>query len=200
MDDDGVSISQERIIGFDTTLRDGEQSPGAALNIDEKLETYIEVPSDRVRFDEKPKMKAFEVAEQTAKLLSSGKFAWGRVNFANGDMVGHTGVLEAAVEAMEAVDTCVGRLVELVASMGGVAIVTADHGNCEVMFTEKNGERRPHTAHTLNPVPFALVGPGPGLPFEASNVETPGLANVAATLVNLLGFEAPKDYEPSLIE
>ncbi|NOZ87781.1 MAG: 2,3-bisphosphoglycerate-independent phosphoglycerate mutase [Deltaproteobacteria bacterium] len=167
--------------------------------IDGNLEKYIEVPSDKMRFDEKPEMKAFEVAREVEDLLVSGNYKWGRVNFANGDMVGHTGVLDAAIKAMEAVDTCVGRLVDKVIGLGGVALVTADHGNCEIMFTERDGRRIPFTAHTLNPVPFAIVDSRPGKGFGSSNVREPGLANVAATLLNILGYEKVKDYEDSLI-
>jgi len=189
------AISETQKYGHVTYFWNGNRSG----YIDEALETYVEIPSDKLRFDRAPKMKAFEIAEKTDALLRSGRYDWGRVNFANGDMVGHTGVLEAAVTAMEAVDDCVGRLVETVLELKGAALVTADHGNCEQMFTERNGARHPHTAHTLNPVAFRVVDARGEVSYRLAGVQAPGLANVAGTLLNLLGFENVSDYEPSLI-
>jgi 2,3-bisphosphoglycerate-independent phosphoglycerate mutase len=159
----------------------------------------VEIPSDRIEFDKAPKMKAYEITEKTIELLHSGA-RFGRLNFANGDMVGHTGVMEAAVAAVEAVDECVARLVQEVEKLQGIAVLTADHGNADVMFTEKDGERITKTSHTLNPVPFIIVDPLYEKEYRMAEVEHPGLANVAATLLNLLGYRAPEDYEPSLIE
>ena len=189
------AISETQKYGHVTYFWNGNRSG----YIDESLETYVEIPSDRLRFDQAPKMKAFEIAEKTDELLRSRRYDWGRVNFANGDMVGHTGVLDAAVTAMEAVDSCVGRLVETVLDLGGVALITADHGNCELMFKEKDGVRSPHTAHTLNPVAFRIVDSRPDVPYGLATVDSPGLANVAGTLLELLGFEKVEDYQASLI-
>jgi 2,3-bisphosphoglycerate-independent phosphoglycerate mutase len=168
--------------------------------IDESLEKYIEIPSDRVQFDKTPKMKAPEITEKTIELLKSGKYRFGRLNFANGDMVGHTGIMDAAVAAVECVDECVGRLINTVSELGGITVVTADHGNADEMYIEKNGKREVKTSHTLNPVPFAIVDPGYNGEYVMSDLPRRGLSNVAATLCNLLGFEKPEEYDPSLIE
>ncbi len=190
------AISETQKYGHVTYFWNGNNSG----YIDEKLEKYVEIPSDKVRFDEAPKMKAVEIAGQVLQLLESGKFRFGRVNFANGDMVGHTGVLDAAVTAMETVDECVGKLIEKVGELGGITLVTADHGNADIMFTEKDGKRTPMTAHTLNPVPFVIVDPAYGGEYVMADVPGAGLSNVAATVLNLLGYEAPADYDPPLVK
>jgi len=168
--------------------------------IDDKLEKFVEIPSDKIRFDEAPKMKALEITEQAAQLLRSGRFRFGRVNFANGDMVGHTGVMAAAIEAVETVDECVGALLQVVKELRGVAVITADHGNADEMFTVKNGVKSVKTAHTLNPVPFVIVDPEYAGEYELAGLANPGLSNIAATLLNLLGYEAPEEYDRSLIK
>ena len=115
-------------------------------------------------------------------------------------MVGHTGNLDAAVKAVETVDRCVGALLNVVRELQGITVVTADHGNADVMFTiDKGGNRRLRTAHSLNPVPFAIDDPAYKGEYEMSPVQNPGLSNVAATLLNLLGYEKVEDYDPSLI-
>lgn len=168
--------------------------------INEKLEKYIEIPSDKIQFDKAPKMKALEITEQTIGLLKSGQYRFGRLNLANGDMVGHTGVMEAAIEAVQTVDACVARLIQTVTELGGVALITADHGNADEMFTEKNGKKEVRTAHTLNPVPFVVVDPGYSGEYTLAELPKRGLSNVAATVMNFLGFEKPEDYDPSLVQ
>ncbi len=108
--------------------------------------------------------------------------------------------MEAAITAVETVDECVGKLLEVVAELNGVAIVTADHGNADEMFTIKNGKKEIKTSHTLNPVPFIIFDPQHSGEYKMAKVENPGLTNVAATVLNLLGYEKPEDYDPSLIE
>ena len=130
----------------------------------------------------------------------SGRFRFGRLNLANGDMVGHTAVPEAIVTAMETVDACVRRLLDTVGKLGGIAVVTADHGNSDEMFTLEKGKKVPKTAHTLNPVPFVIFDPQYKGEYRMAGLEKKGLSNVAATILNLLGFEKPADYDPSLIE
>ena len=115
-------------------------------------------------------------------------------------MVGHTGVMEAAIIAVETVDRCVGDLLEVIRTLEGMVVVTADHGNADVMFTlDKKGGKKIRTAHSLNPVPFAIYDPKYNGEYEMADLERPGLSNVASTLLNLLGFEKPRDYDPSLI-
>ena len=190
------AISETQKFGHVTYFWNGNRSG----YVDESLETYVEIPSDRIEFDKAPRMKALEIKEKAIDMLRSGKYSFGRLNFANGDMVGHTGIMEAAIVAVETVDHCVGELLKVVEELGGIAVVTADHGNSDEMFTiDKNGDRKSKTAHTLNPVPFIIFDPAYDGEYEMADLERPGLANVAATLLNLLGYEKVKDYEPSLI-
>jgi 2,3-bisphosphoglycerate-independent phosphoglycerate mutase len=170
-------------------------------------ETRLEIPSDAVPFDQRPWMKAAEIVDATLDALRTGKYQHARINIANGDMVGHTGVLDSARMAMECVDLVLGRLLRGVAALDGVALVTADHGNCDEMFQKTkagdfalraDGQPKARTSHTLNPVPCSLFDPrgqAPGL----RAVPNAGLANLAATVMGLLGFAAPEDYAPSLL-
>ncbi len=191
------AISETQKFGHVTYFWNGNSSG----YIDETLELYVEIPSDRIEFDKAPQMKAFEIKDKTIEILKSDKYSFGRLNFANGDMVGHTGIMDAAIIAVETVDQCVGELLQVVDELEGIAVVTADHGNADEMFTvDKNGERKVKTAHSLNPVPFAIFDPGYNGEYEMAHLERPGLANVAATLLNLLGYEKVEDYDPSLIK
>jgi len=175
---------------------------------DEKLERYVEVPSDRVSFDQRPWMKAAEITDATIAALVSGQHRCLRINYANGDMVGHTGVLESAVLAVQVVDLCLARLLPVVEKLGGAMIITADHGNADEMFErdkksgapKRNAEGRiaAKTSHTLNRVPLHVFAPGYDLAIDESLTQR-GLANVAATTFHLLGYERPDGYEPSLL-
>ena len=176
---------------------------------DPALEDWVEVPSDVIPFEQAPEMQAEKVCGVVVDALARSRYRFLRVNFANGDMVGHTGVLEAAVTAMEAVDRCVGRLEEAVAEAGGTMIVTADHGNLEMMWeadratgqVKLDGEGQPvvKTSHTLSPVPWLLVGERADELVPNPEVTAPGLGNLAATILLLLGFAAPADYLPPLV-
>lgn len=190
------AISETQKYGHVTYFWNGNRSG----YIDDTLETYVEIPSDKIEFDKAPKMKAFEITEKTDELLRKGVYKFGRVNFANGDMVGHSGVMEAAIIAVETVDTCVGKLLKTIDELGGIAVITADHGNADEMFTEKNGIRTPKTSHTLNPVPFVIYDPQYKNEYVMNDVKNAGLSNVAATLLNLLGYEKVDDYDDSLIK
>jgi 2,3-bisphosphoglycerate-independent phosphoglycerate mutase len=189
------AISETQKFGHVTYFWNGNRSG----YIDASLEKYVEIPSDKIEFDKAPKMKAFEIKDKVIELLKSNNYRFGRLNFANGDMVGHTGVMEAAIVAVETVDTCVGDLLKIIDEMNGIAIITADHGNADEMFTEKKGVRTPKTSHTLNPVPFIIYDPKYNGEYKMANVKNPGLSNVAATILNLLGFEKVEDYDESLI-
>ncbi|MEM8924947.1 MAG: 2,3-bisphosphoglycerate-independent phosphoglycerate mutase [Actinomycetota bacterium] len=189
------AISETQKFGHVTYFWNGNRSG----YLDESLETYVEIPSDNVEFNKTPGMKAREITQATIELLRSGRYRWGRLNFPNGDMVGHTGVLDATTEAMEAVEECMGRLKAVIEELGGVLIYTADHGNADIMFTEKNGERVPVTSHTLSPVPFVIHDPGHDGEYRLDPPDDAGLSNVAATVLNLLGYQAPDDYQPSLL-
>ncbi|MGE5679721.1 MAG: 2,3-bisphosphoglycerate-independent phosphoglycerate mutase [Bacillota bacterium] len=189
------AISETQKFGHVTYFWNGNRSG----YIDESIERYVEIPSDRITFDKAPKMKALEITEETINLLKTGKYMFGRVNFANGDMVDHTGDMQAAITAVETVDQCVGRLLDVIKELGGIALVTADHGNADEMFTVKNGVKSPKTSHTLNPVPFIIYDPEYKGEYKMAEVKNPGLSNVASTILNLLGFEKVDDYDESLI-
>eukprot|EP00967_Tisochrysis_lutea_P098832 scaffold146297_cov26-Tisochrysis_lutea.AAC.2 len=156
-------------------------------------------------------MKAAEITMAGIEALKSGRYDVVRVNFANPDMVGHTGDMNATVSACETCDECLGRLLACVEELGGVFIVTADHGNADDMVQRqkktnapvvgKDGKPLPLTSHTLAPVPVAIGGPGLAADVEfREDLPDAGLANVTATIFNLMGYQAPADYEPSLIK
>lgn len=190
------AISETQKYGHVTYFWNGNKS--GYLN--EELEEYIEIPSDNIPFNQAPAMKAREITDKTIELIESGEFQFGRLNLANGDMVGHTGDLAATIETMEVVDECVGKLIAAIKQAQGVLLVTADHGNADIMYTEKNGERTPKTSHTLSKVPFAIVDPAYQGEYQISPPADAGLTHIAATTMNLLGFQAPDDYRPSLIK
>jgi len=190
------AISETQKYGHVTYFWNGNRSG----YINPELEQYFEIPSDRIEFDKAPGMKAVEITDKTIELLKSGNFRWGRVNFANGDMVGHTGNFDAAVFAVELVDKCVGKLLEVIDELNGIAIITADHGNADEMYTVAKGIQTPKTAHTLNPVPFIIYDPGYNGEYKIAGIENAGLTNIAATMLNLLGYKKVDDYDESLIK
>ena len=149
------------------------------------------VPSPKVAtYDLQPEMSAPEVARQAVEAIASGKYDALVMNFANGDMVGHTGVLEAAIKAVRVVDQGVGQVVDATLKMKGTAVVTADHGNCEEMWDYKTNQ--PHTAHTTNPVPLIVAGE----PFRGKKLRAGGrLADVAPTLLEILGLAPSAEME-----
>jgi 2,3-bisphosphoglycerate-independent phosphoglycerate mutase len=168
--------------------------------IDESLETYVEIKSDRVPFDQRPWMKAAEITDALIETVRGGKHKFIRVNYANGDMVGHTGVPLAVRISVEAVDLGLSRLLPAIEKARGIAVITADHGNADCMFTIKNGKREPMVAHTLNPVPFVIQDYSGANNWKMTKADAPGLSNVAATLITLLGFDPPDAYDPPLVE
>jgi 2,3-bisphosphoglycerate-independent phosphoglycerate mutase len=176
---------------------------------DDERETYVEIDSDRVSFDQTPAMKAREIAAATVDALRSGKHDLVRINFANGDMVGHTGKLEATIAAVEVVDAALADVLAAVDEVNGRFVVVADHGNADDMAMRdksgaprhKDGEIVPRTSHTLAPVPCAVGGAGlPDGVVLRDDLPEAGLANVTATYLELLGFVAPADFEPSLLK
>ena len=190
------AISETQKFGHVTYFWNGNKSGYVCKDSEE----FIEIPSDKIQFDKAPKMKAIEITDKTTELLETGSFRFGRLNFANGDMVGHTGVLLAAIEAVETVDSSVKRLLDVIKELGGIALVTADHGNCDEMCFREGKKRTPKTSHTLNPVPFAIYDPGYQGEYKMADLPKRGLSNVAGTILNLLGYENAPDYDPSLIE
>lgn len=151
-----------------------------------KGEDRILVPSPKVEtYDLKPEMSAYEVTEKVLEAIESEKYNAIILNYANPDMVGHTGSLEAAIKAIETIDECVGKVVEAVEKVNGVLLITADHGNAEQMIDYKTGE--PHTAHTTNPVPLMLVG------INDVALKPGKLADLAPTMLDIMGLEKPKE-------
>jgi len=172
-------------------------------------ETYLEVPSDVIPFEQRPWMKSAEITDVMIEALKSGKYNALRCNFANGDMVGHTGSFRAATMAVEAVDLALARILPIVDALGGVALITADHGNADEMYEidkktkqpaqNKDGSFKAKTAHTLNPVPLILYDNVTGGKLAIKNLPNAGLSNIAATTANLLGFEKHESWDESLL-
>ena len=172
-------------------------------------ETYFEVPSDVIPFEQRPWMKSAEIADAMIEALNSGKYNFLRCNFANGDMVGHTGSFRAATMAVEAVDLALGRILPIIDAMGGVALITADHGNADEMYEidkktkapakNADGSFKAKTSHTLNPVPFILYDNANGGKLSLKNVPNAGLSNIAATVANLFGFEKHESWDEGLL-
>lgn len=199
------AISETQKYGHVTYFWNGNRSG----KFDEALETYVEITSDVVPFEQRPWMKCAEITDTLIEAIRSGKHRYLRVNYANGDMVGHTGNFEAAVTAMQALDLQLARLIPVILEMQGTAIITADHGNADEMYEldkkgnvirNAEGRTKSKTSHTLNPVPFVLVSgeANPGYKLR-QDLAKAGLSNTAATILNLLGFETPEEYDPSLI-
>jgi 2,3-bisphosphoglycerate-independent phosphoglycerate mutase len=202
-----LAIAETQKFGHVTYFWNGNRA-GA---FDPATETYVEIPSDTVPFEQRPWMRAAEVTDRLISELRTGRHAFARVNYANGDMVGHTGSLDATVLAVEAVDLQLARLLAAVQQLGGVALITADHGNADEMFQrDKDGrvsrDKRTgvpvvKTSHSLAPVPLHLFDPtgGTGAALAPTHLPDAGIANVTATCLELLGYAVPDGYLPSLL-
>jgi len=209
-----LAISETQKYGHVTYFFNGNRTG----KFDEKLEDYVEIRSDVVPFEERPWMKCAEIADRVIEALGSGKYDFIRLNFPNGDMVGHTGVYQAVVCSMEAMDIQIGRITKAVESSGGVMIITADHGNSDDMYEhdktsgavsiKPDGSPRPKTAHSLNPVPCIIYDPDyreeyPGAAGvkagESALRENLGISSLAATCIQLLGYVPPEDYDKSVL-
>lgn len=199
-----LAVAETQKFGHVTYFWNGNKSG----KFDEKLETYIEVKSDVVPFEERPWMKAAEVTDALINELKTGKYKYARVNFANGDMVGHTGNMAAARIAVETVDLCLSRILPVLDELGGMAIITADHGNADEMYETKkgkvvcnsNGAPKAKTAHTLNPVPCIFYDNTDNGKLYAVKDGKFGLSNIAASVVKLLNIEKPACWDESIIE
>ncbi len=202
-----LAISETQKFGHVTYFWNGNRSG----KFSEELETYIEIPSDVVPFEQRPWMKCAEITDKLIECLESGKYRYLRVNFPNGDMVGHTGSLEATRCSMEALDLQLKRIIDVVDRLHGVALITADHGNADEMYemdkkthqpkVDKDGHYKAKTSHTLNPVPCIIYDNFYTDRYTVKPDEKKfGLSNVAATMVNLLGYKAPEMWDESLIK
>ena len=198
------SISETQKFGHITYFFNGNKTG----KFNEELEEYVEIPSDIVPFEERPWMKCAEIADRVIKEVESGKWDLIKLNFPNGDMVGHTGVFEAVVCSMEAMDLQIGRIWDAIKKAGGVMVVTADHGNADDMYEhgkdgslklKKDGEPKSKTSHSLNPVPCIICDSAYNGEYSKELKSGLGISSIPATLMNLLGYDAPEDYDPSVI-
>ncbi len=202
-----LAISETQKYGHVTYFWNGNKSG----KFSEELETYIEIPSDVVPFEQRPWMKCAEITDKLIECLESGKYKYLRVNFPNGDMVGHTGNLEATICSMEAHDLQLARILSVVDKLHGAALITADHGNADEMYemdkksgqpkAGKDGTYKSKTSHTLNKVPCIIYDNFCSDKYTVKADEGKfGLSSVAATMVNLLGYDAPDMWDESVIE
>jgi 2,3-bisphosphoglycerate-independent phosphoglycerate mutase len=206
-----LAISETQKYGHVTYFINGNRTG----KFDEKLEDYREIKSDVVPFEQRPWMKCAEITDQVIAAIGSGKFDFIRLNYPNGDMVGHTGVYQAVVCSMEAMDIQLGRIRKAIDEAGGVMVITADHGNSDDMFEHEkktgavslksNGKPKAKTSHSLNPVPCVIYDPEykgeyPRAPGEGSLNEGLGISSIAATCIQLLGYIPPEDYDKSTLK
>ena len=202
-----LAISETQKYGHVTYFWNGNKSG----KFSEELETYIEIPSDVVPFEQRPWMKCAEITDKLIECLRSGEYKYLRVNFPNGDMVGHTGSFLATECSMEALDLQLARILKVVDELEGAALITADHGNADEMYeldkktgapkANKDGSYKAKTSHTLNPVPFIVYDNFTADKYSLKQGRADfGLSNVAATTVNMLGFEAPDIWDETMIE
>ncbi|MBQ0012162.1 MAG: 2,3-bisphosphoglycerate-independent phosphoglycerate mutase [Clostridiales bacterium] len=201
-----LAISETQKYGHVTYFFNGNRSS----KFNDELEEYIEIPSDIVPFEQRPWMKSAEITDKMIELINENKYPFMRVNFPNGDMVGHTGVFESAVIGVESVDIALKRILPAIDAVGGMAIITADHGNAEEMFelakdgtpkADKDGRIKAKTSHTLNKVPCIFYDNTENKDkYEVVDSDNYGLANIAATIADLLGVEKPDCWESSMIK
>lgn len=200
-----LAISETQKYGHVTYFFNGNRLE----KFDEKLEDYIEIPSDIVPFEQRPWMKCAEITDRVIEAIESGKYDFIRLNFPNGDMVGHTGIYPAVVCAMEGLDLCIGRLKNAVRKAEGVMVLSADHGNADDMYEhdkktgelqrKEDGSPRAKTAHSLNPVPCIVYDPLFDGEYSRSLRGGLGISSLAATCMELLGLEPPEDYDPGVL-
>ena len=164
--------------------------------VSEELEVYEEIPSDVIPFEQAPAMKSKEITEKMVQAMESKKFQFLRCNYPNGDMVGHTGVMEAVVYAMECVDNGLKAILEAADKYGYTVLITADHGNADQMTETKKGKTSVRTAHSLNAVPFIIYDKDHAWTIKEGAY---GLANVAPTIVKMMGLNAPDCWEESMV-
>ena len=187
------AVSETQKYGHVTYFWNGNRSS----KFSEELETFKEIPSDKVSFDERPWMKSAEITDDVIEAIKSEKYDFIRCNFPNGDMVGHTGNMDATITGVEAVDLGLARLIKVCDEYNVTLLVTADHGNADEMLEKnKKGELQVRTAHSLNPVPFIIYDKKNKFTIKEGNY---GLANVAPTVATIFGLKAPDCWEASMI-
>ncbi len=186
------AVSETQKYGHVTYFWNGNRSG----KVNEMLEDYEEIPSDVIPFEQAPAMKSREITDAMVKAMASKKYDFLRCNFPNGDMVGHTGVMDAVVTAMECVDNSLKEILEAADRYGYAVLVTADHGNADQMTETKKGKTSVRTAHSLNPVPFIIYDKDNAYTLKEGSF---GLANVAPTVVKMMDIMAPQCWEESMI-
>ena len=187
------AVSETQKYGHVTYFWNGNKTG----KFNEEMEDYKEIPSDNVSFDERPWMKCADITDDLIEVIKSKKYDFIRCNFPNGDMVGHTGNLDAVITSMSALDLMLTRLVKVCEEEGVTLIITADHGNADEMLEKnKKGEIQVRTAHSLNPVPFIIVDKNRDIKFGEGPY---GLANVAPTVADLFEIKAPDCWEDSML-
>jgi 2,3-bisphosphoglycerate-independent phosphoglycerate mutase len=206
-----LAISETQKYGHVTYFFNGNRTG----KFDAKLEDYVEIKSDVVPFEQRPWMKCAEITDQVLAAIPSGKYDFIRLNFPNGDMVGHTGVYQAVVCSMEGMDLQLGRIARAVEEAGGVLVITADHGNSDDMFEhdkktgavlyKADGSPKAKTSHSLNPVPCIIYDPDyrgeyPREPLDGALRDGLGISSIAATCIGLLGYLPPEDYDPAVLK
>lgn len=199
-----LAISETQKYGHVTYFFNGNKLG----KFDENLEDYVEIKSDVVPFEQRPWMKCAEITDEVIKAIKSGKYDHIRLNFPNGDMVGHTGVFNAVVCSMEAMDLQLGRLKEAIDEAGGIMCITADHGNSDDMYEHKkdgavaqnkDGSPKAKTSHSLNPVPGIIYDPEYQGEYELTLKDGLGISSWPATIMDLMGLVPPEDYDASIV-
>lgn len=200
-----MAISETQKYGHVTYFFNGNKLG----KFDEKLEDYVEIKSDVVPFEQRPWMKCAEITDKVIEAIKSGKYDHIRLNFPNGDMVGHTGVFNAVVCSMEGMDLQLGRIKEAIDEAGGIMCITADHGNSDDMYEHKkdgsvavnaDGSPKAKTSHSLNPVPGIIYDPEYKGEYDNTTLnEGLGISSWPATIMELMGFVPPDDYDKSII-
>lgn len=200
-----LAVSETQKYGHVTYFFNGNRTG----KFDEKLEDYLEIKSDVLPFEQRPWMKCAEITDAVLAAIAGGKYRFIRLNFPNGDMVGHTGNYQAVVCSLEAMDIQIGRLKKAVEAAGGVLILSADHGNADDMYEHEkkggavsrkaDGSPKAKTSHSLNPVPCVIYDPDCRGEYEPKLREGLGISSLAATTIELLGYLPPEGYDPSVI-
>ena len=199
-----LAISETQKFGHVTYFFNGNRSG----MFNEDLEKYVEIPSDVVPFEQRPWMQCALITDEVCKAIENNEFQFIRLNFPNGDMVGHTGVYQAVQTSMAALDICLERLYNSVVKAGGVMIMTADHGNADDMYEhdksgavklDKAGNPKRKTSHSLNPVPAIIVDPESKGEYDTALNSGLGISSIAATCIDFLGLTPPADYDKSVI-
>ena len=200
-----LAISETQKYGHVTYFFNGNRSGKFA----EEYDDYMEIPSDVVPFEQRPWMKCAEITDAVVAAIADNKYRMIRLNFPNGDMVGHTGSMEAVLVSMGALDLCLGRIRDAVKAAGGVLVISADHGNADDMLEhdkqgnakkDKQGNFARKTSHSLNPVPCIIYDPESKGEYEDTLNEGLGISSLGATCIELLGFKAPAEYDKSVLK